>query len=138
MLPPLRKVAEETSWLSIDLKIEPKHRAGKVTIQTPGKYLFLALLVSFSFTGGRPAERLDASARSRPPAPFPPGIMKRCGDPTERMCYPGELSDNDLRWFCMEGRVTAELMRGRGFGAQDGANEHCELSQGEQRMLLLP
>jgi hypothetical protein len=66
-------------------------------LQPAGKFLFVAVLVFLGFSGG-------------------------CGDLTERMYYPGELSDNDLRWFCLEGRVTAELMRGRGFHAQDGAN----------------
>jgi len=105
-------------------------------LQTAGKYVLVAVFVFFAFVGGRLVERHEAYIRLRPPAPLPAGILKRCGDSKERACRPGELSDNDLRGFCIEGRVSAELMRGRGFDAHDGVNGHCELSLDEQDVFL--
>jgi hypothetical protein len=98
------------------------------------KYLLPLMFICLGFAGGWEAQRYLGVPRPRLQRLIPPGVVKRCGDPNERACAATEVSDNQLRMFCMEGKLTGDWMRDHGFDAHERTQR--PLSAGEQQTLV--
>jgi hypothetical protein len=83
------------------------------------------------FAAGRAMSRHPGTIQ-RPSLVSLPPTGDRCGDPNERACVPGEMSDDLIRLLCFQGLVSAEWMRARGFDAQGSPKRGCELSAHEK------